>query len=60
MKDKWIILFLIFVIAVLLIAIYIYQRQVKLICRQLQFYLKYESNLMIAREMDGGGIKELV
>ena len=60
MKDKWIILFLIFVIAVLLIAIYIYQRQVKLICRQLRFYLKYESNLMIAREMDGGGIKELV
>ncbi len=52
---------------VLLIADYIlqfiimwkYQRQVKDICRQLAFLMKHDSNMLITREMDFGGIGEL-
>ena len=33
-----------------------YQRQVKDICRQLSFLMKHDSNMLITREMDFGGI----
>ena len=36
-----------------------YQRQVKDICRQLSFLMKHDSNMLITREMDFGGIGEL-
>ena len=36
-----------------------YQRQVKDICRQLSFLMKHDSNMLITREMDLGGIGEL-
>ena len=36
-----------------------YQRQVKDICRQLWFLMKHDSNMLITREMDFGGIGEL-
>ena len=45
------------VILVLLLAGY--QRQVKIICRQLRFWKKYDSNLMISREIEWGGIGDL-
>lgn len=36
-----------------------YQRQVKNICRQLAFLLKHDSNMIITRETEAGGIGEL-
>ena len=33
-----------------------YQRQVKDICRQLAFLMKHDSNMLIQREFDLGGI----
>ena len=33
-----------------------YQRQVKNICRQLAFLMKHDSNMLIHREFDLGGI----
>ena len=33
-----------------------YQRQVKDICRQLAFLMKHDSNMLIHREFDLGGI----
>lgn len=36
-----------------------YQRQVKDICHQLSFLMKHDSNMLITREMDLGGIGEL-
>lgn len=36
-----------------------YQRQVKDICRQLSFLMKHDSNMLITRETDFGGIGEL-
>ena len=38
------------------IIIWIYQRQVKDICRQLAFLMKHDSNMLIHREFDLGGI----
>ena len=43
----------------LVIAFWKYQRQVKDICRQLQFQEKHDSNMLISREIDFGGIGEL-
>lgn len=37
-----------------------YQRQVKDICRQLAFLMKHDSNMLISREVDRGGVGELV
>lgn len=37
-----------------------YQRQMKDICRQLSFLLEHESNMLLTRELDRGGIGELV
>lgn len=51
------VLTVIIVILVLLLAGY--QRQVKSICRQLRFWKKYDSNLMISREIEWGGIGDL-
>lgn len=50
---------LICVVIIQTIVIWKYQRQVKDICRQLSFVLKNESNMMITREIDSGGIGEL-
>lgn len=36
-----------------------YQRQVKDICRQLTFLIKHDSNMLIGRDMEHGGIGEL-
>ena len=36
-----------------------YQRQVKDICRQLAFLMKHDSNMLIQREFDLGGIGTL-
>ena len=38
------------------IIIWKYQRQVKDICRQLAFLMKHDSNMLIHREFDLGGI----
>lgn len=51
---------LLFIIILQTAIIWKYQRQVKDICRQLAFLLKNESNMMITREIDSGGIGELV
>ncbi len=37
-----------------------YQRQIKDICRQLSFLMEHDSNMLIQREMDIGGIGQLV
>ena len=37
-----------------------YQRQVKDICRQLAFLIEQESNMMVSKQINFGGIKELV
>lgn len=37
----------------------IYQRQVKDICRQLRFLREHETNMLLTKEMNGGGIEEL-
>lgn len=51
------------VLAVLLIVQTIlfvkYQRQVRNICRQLAFLIRHDSNMMISRDMEFGGIREL-
>lgn len=36
-----------------------YQRQIKDICRQLSFLIEHDSNKLIQREIDMGGIGEL-
>lgn len=36
-----------------------YQRQVKDICRQLRFLREHETNMLLTKEMNGGGIEEL-
>ena len=36
-----------------------YQRQIKDICRQLSFLMEHDSNKLIQREIDIGGIGEL-
>ena len=36
-----------------------YQRQIKDICRQLSFLMEHDSNKLIQREIDMGGIGEL-
>ncbi len=54
--------FVILCLIILLQAIILwkYQRQVKDICRQLAFLLKHDSNMLISRELDRGGVGELV
>lgn len=51
---------LIVIIALQAMALWKYQRQVKDICRQLAFVMKNDSNMMITREFDFGGIGRLV
>ncbi len=53
-----IILFIIILLQTLIM--WKYQRQVKDICRQLLFLLKHDSNMLISREVDRGGVGELV
>lgn len=36
-----------------------YQRQIKDICRQLSFLMEHDSNMLIQREIDIGGIGQL-
>lgn len=50
---------LIVIITILIAVIFIYQRQVKSICRQLAFLEENDSNMMISREIDWGGIGHL-
>lgn len=54
--------FIILCLIILLQAVILwkYQRQVKDICRQLAFLLKHDSNMLISRELDRGGVGELV
>lgn len=47
---------LIFTIFVLAAALWKYERQVKDICRQLAFIKEHESNMLISREFEAGGI----
>lgn len=47
------------IILVLVIILWRYQRQVKDICRQLTFLNEKDSNMMLSREMDFGGIGRL-
>lgn len=47
------------IILVLVIILWRYQRQVKDICRQLTFLNENDSNMMLSREMDFGGIGRL-
>ncbi|MGN0404634.1 MAG: sensor histidine kinase [Bariatricus sp.] len=47
---------LIGIIVIQWIVLWKYQRQVKDICRQLAFLMKHDSNMMINREFDMGGI----
>lgn len=47
------------IIFILLAALAAYRRQVKKICRQLAFLRKHESNMLIAREFEWGGIGKL-
>ena len=54
-----IIVCLLIVIILLLIIIWRYQRQVKDICRQLAFLREHDSNMIITRQIKGGGIGEL-
>lgn len=51
---------LILIVALLLLIIWKLQRQVRDICRQLQFLEKNDSNMLISREIDYGGVGELV
>lgn len=56
----YIILSIFILIIFLLIGIlWKYQRQVKDICRQLAFLKEHESNMLITRDMETGGIREL-
>lgn len=50
---------LIFTILLLIGILWKYQRQVKDICRQLAFLKENESNMMITRDFESGGIGEL-
>lgn len=50
---------LVLIIAVQGLILWKYQRQVKNICRQLSFLNQNDSNMMITREFDFGGIGEL-
>ncbi|MDO4167478.1 MAG: HAMP domain-containing sensor histidine kinase [Eubacteriales bacterium] len=50
---------LVILVIILIAVLWKYQRQVKDICRQLQFQQKHDSNMMISREIDYGGIGEL-
>lgn len=45
---------------ILIIYLWIYQRQVKNICRQLAFLKEHDSNMMVSRDVDYGGIGALV
>lgn len=56
----WITVVLLIIILCLLIIIWNYQRQVKDICRQLAFLKENDSNMMITRQIDAGGIGKLV
>lgn len=47
------------IIFILLLILWKYQRQVKDICRQLAFLKDHDSNMMISREIDAGGVGEL-
>lgn len=47
---------LIGIIVIQWIVLWKYQRQVKDICRQLTFLMKHDSNMLINREFDMGGI----
>lgn len=47
------------IILILVLVLWKYQRQVKDICRQLAFLKDHESNMMISREIDAGGIGQL-
>ena len=48
------------IIILQMILLWTYQRQVKDICRQLTFLMQKESNMMVSRQIDFGGMKELV
>lgn len=48
-----------FIIVVLIIILWKYQRQVKDICRQLAFLKEHDSNMIISREIEFGGISHL-
>lgn len=48
------------IIILQMILLWTYQRQMKDICRQLVFLMKNESNMMLSRQIDFGGMKELV
>ena len=52
--------FLLCIIILQMILLWNYKRQVKDICRQLVFLMEHESNMMISRQINFGGIKELV
>ena len=56
---EWIIGILTALVAVLLIILAVYKRQIRDICRQLAFLKEYDSNLLITRQMDAFGIREL-
>lgn len=56
--NLWIVL-LLTIIFIQGILFWRYQRQVKNICRQLSFLLKHDSNMMITRDTEAGGIGEL-
>lgn len=44
---------------ILAVILWNYQRQVKDICRQIRFLKEHDSNMLITKELDGGGIGEL-
>lgn len=50
---------LLVIIVALLALIWQFQRQMKDICRQLSFFIEHESNLLISRELELGGIGKL-
>lgn len=56
---NWWIILLITIILIQGILFWRYQRQVKNICRQLAFLLKHDSNMIITRDIEAGGIGEL-
>lgn len=59
MNLNLIIIILGIIILLLCTLLWGYQRQVKNICRQLAFWKKYDSNLMISREIEWGDIGAL-
>ncbi len=56
---EWIIAILAALVAVLFIILASYRRQIREICRQLAFLKEHDSNLLITRQMDSFGIREL-